>query len=355
VSLTVLSVAYPLAPVGPDAVGGAEQVLAQLDRALVAAGHRSLVIACEGSRTAGALIEVPLPRGPLDQAAMAAAQESTRAAITNALGRWPIDLVHLHGVDFHAYCPPPGPPVLATLHLPPSFYPPAALAPTRPGTWLHCVSEAQAAACPPSPALLAPIPNGVPVDALAARHAKRPFALVLGRICPEKGVHLAIEAAKEAGLALLIAGEVFAYETHRRYFEEEVRPRLDERRRFIGPVGFTRKRRLLSAAQCLLIPSLAPETSSLVAREALACGTPVVAFPNGALPDTVEHGRTGLLVNDVHEMARAIREAPRLDPALCRRVARERFSLEAMIARYLATYDRLAGLGRATATLEGAA
>jgi len=355
VSLTVLSVAYPLAPVGPDAVGGAEQVLTQLDRALVEAGHRSLVIACAGSRTAGTLIPVPLPPGPLAEATKAAAHESTRTAIANALQRWPVDLVHLHGIDFHAYLPPPGVPVLATLHLPHSFYPSGALAPTRPGTWLHCVSEAQAAACPPSPALLAPIPNGVPVEALAARHAKRSFALVLGRICPEKGIHLAIDAAKDADLALLVAGEVFAYEAHRRYFEEEVRPRLDRRRRFVGPVGFARKRRLLTAAQCLLVPSRAPETSSLVAREALACGTPVVAFPFGALPDTVEHGRTGFLVNDGSEMAHAIREAARLDPALCRRVARERFSLERMIARYFATYELLAGSRRDAAPLEGAA
>ncbi len=68
-------------------------------------------------------------------------------------------------------------------------------------------------------------PNGVALA--AARHAKRPFALTLGRICPEKGVHLAIEAAKRAGIPLLIAGEVFPYEAHRRYFAEEVQPRLD--------------------------------------------------------------------------------------------------------------------------------
>ncbi|HEX2135708.1 MAG TPA: glycosyltransferase [Microvirga sp.] len=354
-TLTVLNVAYPFAPVSVDAVGGAEQVLARLDLALARAGHRSLVIACEGSRTAGALLPLPCPRGAVDDAARSAAHERMREIIAVALRRRPVDLVHLHGVDFHAYLPPPGVPALATLHLPPGFYAPEALAPARPDTWLHAVSHAQHAACPPSPVLLPPIENGVPVEELAARHAKRRFALVLGRICPEKGVHLAIEAARQADMPLVIAGEVFPYEAHRRYFEEEVRPRLDGRRRFIGPIGFARKRRLLTAAQCLLVPSLAPETSSLVAREAIACGTPVIAFPNGALPETVDDGRTGFLVGDVDAMARAIAAAPRLSPALCRRIARERFSEARMIERYFALYRRLAGAPAGPAALEGAA
>ncbi|TGS68868.1 glycosyltransferase, partial [Mesorhizobium sp. M8A.F.Ca.ET.181.01.1.1] len=92
------------------------------------------------------------------------------------------------------------------------------------------------------------------------------------------------------------------------------------------------KRRFLNAARCLVIPSLAAETSSLVAMEALACGTPVVAFPNGALPGVVEHGRTGFLVNDVHEMAGAIVAASRLDAEICRAEARRRFSLDQMIS-----------------------
>ena len=340
-TLTVLSVAYPLAPVGPDAVGGAEQVLSELDRALVAAGHRSIVVAREDSSVAGTLVPVPAERGRLDEAARARAQAQVRAAIGAALGRWPVDLVHLHGVDFFAYLPPPGPPALATLHLPPDWYPREALNPTRPDTFLHCVSRTQHAACR-SPVLLAPIENGVAVERLAARHARRGFALVLGRICPEKGIHLAVEAAKRAEVPLLIAGEVFGYEAHRRYFDEEVAPRLDRLRRFVGPVGFTRKRRLLTAARCLLVPSLAPETSSLVAREALACGTPVVALANGALVETVDHGRTGFLADDVAGLAEGIRRAPGLDPEACRADARERFSLTRTVERYLAVYAALA-------------
>jgi glycosyltransferase involved in cell wall biosynthesis len=345
VTLTVLSVAYPLAPVGPAAVGGAEQVLGFLDRALVQAGHRSVVIACGGSGVAGELVEVPRETGPLDDEARERAWRRHRAAIAGALRRWPIDLVHLHGFDFHEYLPAPSVPALATLHLPPSWYPAKALRPGRQDTWLHCVSRAQHEACPASPNLLQPIENGVPVEALAARHAKRSFALMLGRVCPEKGIHLAIEAAKRAGVGLLIAGEVFAYTAHQRYFAEEVAPRLDRARRFIGPIGFARKRRLLTAARCLLIPSTAPETSSLVAREAFACGTPVVAFPNGALAETIEHGRTGFLVEDVEGMVQAIRASPSISPAECRRVAGERFSLERMVEGYFEVYRQLAGSG----------
>ncbi|WP_375457573.1 glycosyltransferase family 4 protein [uncultured Enterovirga sp.] len=341
-ALTILSVAYPLAPVSTDAVGGAEQVLARLDRALVAAGHRSIVIAQEGSRVAGEFVSVPRASGVLDEAEKAAAQARHCAAIAEALARFPVDLVHLHGIDFDRYLPPPGPPVLVTLHLPPDWYPAGALSPERPDTWFHAVSETQHRACPANPRLLAPIPNGIEVADYATAYRKRRYALILGRLCPEKGIHLAIEAARQAGIPLAIAGEAYPYTAHLDYLRDEIRPRLDRSRRLIGPVGGRRKRRLLGSATCLLVPSLAPETSSLVAREAIAAGTPVIAFPAGALPETVDHGRTGFLVENADEMARAIPLAATLDPEHCRAVARERFSADRMIAAYLALYGRLA-------------
>lgn len=341
-NLRVLSVAFPFAPVGPDAVGGAEQVLAQLDAALVRAGHASIVVACAGSSPAGTLVATPRAAGAITEAVRARAYALHRRAIERALRRWPVDVVHMHGIDFHAYLPPPGPPVLVTLHLPPEWYPPGIFDLERANTFLHCVSASQRARCPREARLLPEVPNGVALEALAARHAKRRFALALGRICPEKGFHVALDAARRAGLPLLIAGETFRYQVHETYFAREVAPRLDTRRRFIGPIGLARKRRLLSAARCVLIPSLAPETSSLVAMEALACGTPVIAFPSGALPEIVEHGSTGFIVNDEQEMAEAIHAAAALEPEACRAAARERFSLERTVGRYFALYRELA-------------
>src|SRR5690348_6520446 len=115
--LTVLSVAYVLAAVGPDTAGGAEQVLAALDQALVAKGHRSLVVACAGSKTVGELVPtVELPEQFTEQLRHQA-QQSHRARIEQVLRRVPVDIVHCHGLDFAEYLPPPGVPTLVTLHL----------------------------------------------------------------------------------------------------------------------------------------------------------------------------------------------------------------------------------------------
>jgi glycosyltransferase involved in cell wall biosynthesis len=341
--LSVLSVAYPLAPVGPDVSGGAEQILSILDEALVRLGHHSTVVACEGSVTRGVLFPTPRASGALDGSARHAARLAHRRAIEQALRSRPFDVVHMHALDFQHYLAAPGPALLATLHLPPSWYAPQVFTLDRPRTWLHCVSAAQHSQCPASALLLDPIPNGVRVEALATQVRKREFAFALGRLCPEKGFHVALEASRRARIPLVLAGELFRYESHERYFRNRLLPLLDGRwRRYIGPVGLARKRRLMAAARCVLVPSRAPETSSLVAMEAMACGTPVIAFPAGALAEIVEHGRTGFLVRDEIEMAEAIAEAGAICPEVCRRTARERFSAGSMVDAYLKVYCRLA-------------
>jgi glycosyltransferase involved in cell wall biosynthesis len=339
--LTVLNVAYPFAPVSADPVGGAEQVLSVLDRALVEAGARSVVLAAQGSAPVGELVAVPQPDGEIDEAGRKAVHGAVRARLAETIARLRPDVVHLHGIDFNDYLPSAGPPALVTLHLPLDWYPAEALAPQRRDVWLAPVSRDQARRRRPGARLTTPIENGVSLEAFQPRR-KRRYALAMGRICPEKGFHHALDAARAAGMPLLLAGEVFPYTDHIRYFETEIRPRLDRRRRWIGPVTGPAKRRLVAAARCLVAPSLAPETSSLVAREALAAGTPVVGFRQGALVEAIEPGRTGILVDTPDALAQALVAAQDLDPGDCRRAAEQRFSDRVMIETYLAAYRSLA-------------
>jgi glycosyltransferase involved in cell wall biosynthesis len=299
------------------------------------------VLACEGSRVAGQLVSPPRSEDTFDTRVHAEAARRHRRVLETILARQSVDLLHFHGHDFDMYLPPDGPPALATLHLPPELLIAHLTELRRPDTWVHGVSQTQHARLPRVPCLLPPIENGVEVDELPRTTRRRNFALFIGRICPEKGVHLAVEAALLADVPIFIGGALFPYDEHRRYFEHHVQPHLGRRSRFIGRASSLRKRLLLSAARCVLVPSLVEETSSLLAMEALSCGTPVVAFARGALPELVQHGVTGFIVNTVAEMAAAIRRVDEIDPEACRDAARARFSATRMVDQYLDRYEEI--------------
>lgn len=341
--LTILTVAYPLARLGSDAVGGAEQIATALDRALVESGWRSVVVAHAESRTFGSLIGTPVPGGVISPEVRDNVERSHQMSIDRALATFPVDLVHMHDFYFHRYRVPSDLPVLVTLHLPPSWYP-ESIWNLPVNIHLQCVSQTQRNMCPAEVRDRMPVvENGVRIPA-ADRPRKGRFALMLSRICPEKNLHAGLDAAALANFPVLLAGRVFPYQEHLSYFETEIRPRLNPGRgRLLGSVAVDQKYRLLSRAACLLLPSAAPETSSLVAMEAAAAGTPVIAFPSGAIPEIVENGRTGFLVNSTEAMADAIKRAPELDPATCRSVAETRFSLRRMIENYFTLYRSLAG------------
>lgn len=339
-ALTILNVAFPFAPVRPDAAGGAEHVVAQLDRLLVEAGHRSIVLACEGSVARGDLVAIPACPHPNEPSLREISWRAMRAEIERIRATASVDVVHMHGLDFHRYLVPTVP-TLVTLHLPLSWYDKDAWSVMHPRLRFNCVSMRQQSSGPINTQFLAPIDNSTPA-VTPRRKAKRSFALVMCRICPEKGVHLAIEAARMAETPLVIAGRVFPYPEHEAYFESLVRPQLDSQVRFVGPAGPQAKSWLFSKALCLLAPSLVDETSSLVAMESLAQGVPVVAFNRGALVDIVEHGRTGFIVADVPAMAAAIKLSGVLSPEDCRSSVAERFSEARMFSAYLAAYRSLA-------------
>lgn len=341
--LTVLSVAFPFARVAPDAAGGGEQVLAMLDAALQRVGHRSIVIGTEGSCVCGRLVAVPAPRETIRHDAWGRAHDACRSAIAATLAAERVDVVHLHGLDFPAYLPDAPVPTIATLHLPIAWYAPWLPRIARPAFALRCVSTSQRRTLKDATAPVDVIHNGVPIEHLPRLDVRRrSHAVVLSRICVEKGVHLAMDAAARAGVPLFVAGQTYPFEEHIRYFAGMIRPRLNARCRFVGRIGPRGKARLLSSASCLLVPSRAPETSSLAAMEALACGTPVVAFDTGALPEIVDHGVTGFIVRTVEEMAEAMRDVSGLDRNACRTQAIARFSASRMVREYIDLYHELA-------------
>jgi glycosyltransferase involved in cell wall biosynthesis len=174
----------------------------------------------------------------------------------------------------------------------------------------------------------------------------RGYLLHLGRYAPEKGTHLAIEAARAAGVPIVLAGR--AHPQDAEYFRDQVAPLLggpgvDQ----VGEADHDAKVNLMRGARALLLPLQWEEPFGLVAIEAMLCGTPVIGFPRGSFPEIVDEGVTGKLVpnDDVAAMARAVGELRGFDRAACARRARERFSTEVMTDRYESVYRQAVSLG----------
>ncbi|WP_165550019.1 glycosyltransferase family 4 protein [Kribbella speibonae] len=182
--------------------------------------------------------------------------------------------------------------------------------------------------------------NGIDVDGFPFGADKQDYVLFLGRIIPEKGVDLAIEAARTAGVPLVIAGQLL--DRHRKFFEQKVAPALDgDQVSWYGPASRTQAKQLLRDARALLMPYRWEEPFGKVLVEAQACGTPVVSVPWGAVPEVVADGITGFLRATAEEMAAAIGQVDRISPTACRERAVTRFSRGRMAADYVHLYEKL--------------
>lgn len=182
--------------------------------------------------------------------------------------------------------------------------------------------------------------NAIDVPSFPFRDSKSDVALWIGRFSPDKGAHLAIEAARRAGRRILLAGKL-SEAPERAYFDSEVRPLLGSDAEYIGEADAALKRELFAMASCLLFPIQWEEPFGMVMAEALACGTPVVATPRGSVPEIVRHGETGFVVDGIDALADAVQRASEIDPAACRRDAEQRFDLPVMAAGYERVYRML--------------
>ncbi len=286
----------------------------------------------------GTLFETPAFDGEMTEAVRKTAQSNHLHAVEQVLDGHAVDLIHYHGLDFSAYLPASPVKKIATLHLPCAWYPDAVF---RLGNvQFVCVSNSQARTLPPHIQSHI-IPNGIDTDQYSPGPAIREHLLWLGRICPEKGVHFALEVAHALDLPMIVAGPVHPFRDHERYFRDRVAPLLDSRRRYIGPVGLPQKQEIFAGAICLLLPSLVEETSSLVAMEALSCGTPVIAYRAGALPEVIEDGLSGFIVASQHEMTEAVARIGEISHETCRERAVTRFHVDRMIEDYVNLYESL--------------
>ena len=182
--------------------------------------------------------------------------------------------------------------------------------------------------------------HGLPIDLYKPGKVPGKYLLFLGRVSPEKRLDRAIEIAKRTDMPIKVAAKVDAQD--RKYFEESIRRLLDEPLvEWIGEVDETEKQELLANAFALLFPIDWPEPFGLVLIEAMACGTPVIAYRRGSVPELVEDGVTGFIVDDVNGAVEGVARVQSLDRVVCRRRFEERFSAKRLARNYLEIYDRM--------------
>jgi glycosyltransferase involved in cell wall biosynthesis len=180
--------------------------------------------------------------------------------------------------------------------------------------------------------------HGIPVELYECKRDQGSYLAFLGRISPEKRVDRAIEIAKLVNMKLKIAAKIDAVD--REYTEREIRPLLDHPLvEFIGEIGEREKQEFLGNAYALLFPIDWPEPFGLVMIEAMACGTPVVAFPRGSVPEVIDEGITGFIVQSIEEAVAALERIQHFDRERCREVFERRFSAARMANDYVKIYE----------------
>jgi glycosyltransferase involved in cell wall biosynthesis len=325
-------------PVPPDAYGGTEAVVGTLADGLVDAGHDVTLFATRDSTTKATLV------APLDEPPRRPGRQ-TDAEVHHAL------TCVKHAAEFDAVSSHLGPlgAALANGAVPPVVHTVSDPIDRTRGTWrlaagmapdlrLVSVSRRQQELAPDLP-WLANCYNGLDLDRYPFRAEGGDYLAFVGRMSPDKGCHLAIQVARAAGLPLRIAAKM--REPHEEeYFKTRVLPHLDGEIEYLGEVDHEEKVGLLGGARATLYPVDVEEAFGLVMAESMACGTPVVALRRGSVPEVVEHGRTGFVVESAGELAAAAVDVGRIERRECRQTVEGRFSAEQLVRAYERAFAR---------------
>jgi glycosyltransferase involved in cell wall biosynthesis len=341
--MRIAQVAPLFESVPPKLYGGTERVVSYLTEELVQMGHEVTLFASGDSRTRAKLI-APCPRALWrDPSCRETLPHHVRMMemVFDDVTRF--DIIHFHCDYLHFPLLRRHPcPSVTTLHgrlHAPDLTPLFAEYDEVP---LVSISDDQRRPLPWAN-WQATVYHGLPRNLHTFRETAGDYLAFLGRIAPEKRLDRAIAIARQAGMKLKVAAKVCAEDEH--YFHETIEPLLRESQstvEFIGEVGGRDKDEFLGNACALLFPIDWPEPFGLVMIEALACGTPVVAWRNGSVPEVLEEGVTGFIVNSVEEAVEAVKRVHWLDRSTCRQVFEDRFDAARMTHDYLKVYRKLA-------------
>ncbi|MBV1836322.1 glycosyltransferase family 4 protein [Acetobacter estunensis] len=327
--------------VPPQLYGGTERVVAFLTDELTAMGHDVTLFASGDSVTSAELDAVwpralrldPTIRDPIAPHMLLMEHVARRAH--------EFDVLHFH-MDYwpFTYFSRQSVPFVTTMHgrldlpeLQPVFN-------AFPQVPIVSISDSQRRPLPQAN-YAATVLHGLPENLLTPQQGPGHYLAFLGRICAEKGIDKAIRIARAVGLPLKIAAKVDKADAE--YFEREIIPMLGEGVEMIGEIGDAEKPAFLSGARALLMPIDWPEPFGLVMIEAMACGTPVIAFRHGSVPEILEDGLTGAIVTSEAEAIAAYPAVEALDRGVIRREFERRFTARRMAEDYLAVYRRLTG------------
>jgi glycosyltransferase involved in cell wall biosynthesis len=318
-------IAPPWVPVPPVRYGGTEQVVDDLARALTSLGHDVRLFTI-GESTC------PVPQGWYFEKAVDAIG-TTVPESAHVLAAYQdladVDVIHDRGL----------PPVVATNHGPYTAAARLIYQETAKTASIVAISHSQRASAPEVP-VAAVIHHGIDLARYAYGDGAGDYLLFVGRMSPDKGVHHAIRIARQAGRRLLVISKMWEH-AERAYYEQEVRPLLGDDVELLDEMSATERIAVMRSATAVLNPICWPEPFGLVMAEALACGTPVLAFPNGAAPEIVDDGTTGFLCTDESDMVNALSRVGSIDRRACRAAAEQRFDMTRMAHDHERLYEKV--------------
>lgn len=331
-------VAPPWAPIPPPLYGGIEQAVDGLARGFQNDGHEVLMFATGDSTSAvptkwllkvseGWRIGYTVPE-----------LRHVMAAYEELAG---CDVVHDHTVLGPVYAATryPDLPVVTTIHGPFNEELTDVYSRIADQVPIIAISNAQREVVPDLP-IARVIHHGIDASAFPKGSGAGDYCVFLGRMNADKGAQRALDAARTAGVTLVMAGKCREPWEHK-FFDQEIAPHLSEDIRYAGEVPHEEKVELLANARCTLFPIRWNEPFGLVMLESLACGTPVLAFREGAVPEVIEDGKTGFVCEDENDMAEAIARAADLDRSACRAAVEGYFSMERCVKEHLELFEEL--------------